>query len=114
MELSTKLGDTAPLPRYQLIDRDGQPADLTGAAVVQRFAGAPAAGSACGIDGDPADGIVRLASRDDLPVVPPRRSSHLVRFETEVTFGDGTVQTYPTVGYDRWQVWSDLDGEAAS
>ena len=109
MDLVTKAGDTAPLPRYQLTGRDGQPADLTGATVVQRFAGAPVAGSPCEVDGDPADGIVRLVSREHLPLPATRRRSVTVEFETEVTYADTTVQTFPEAGYDRWIVWTDLD-----
>ena len=110
-DFATKRGDTAPLPRHQLIDRDGQPASLVGATVVQRFAGAPQAGSPCVIDGDPADGIVRLASRDHLPDPGARRSVQIM-FETEVTFSGGVIQTFPTEGYDRWTVWADLDDKA--
>ena len=112
MDLTMKLGDTAPLARYQLVGKDGQPANLTGATVVQRFAGAPAAGSPCTVDGDPADGVVRLASRDHLPSPAGQRRQITVEFETEVTFDGGDVQTFPTAGYDRWIVWSDLDDEA--
>ena len=108
MDLVTKAGDTAPLPRYQLTGRDGQPADLTGATVVQRFAGAPAAGSPCTVDGAATDGIVRLVSREHLPL-PAGRRSVTVEFETEVTYADTTVQTFPEAGYDRWIVWTDLD-----
>lgn len=108
MDLATRRGDTAPLPRYQLLGRDSEPVSLVGATVVQRFPGAPSAGSSCVIDGDPADGIVRLASRDHLPDPGVRRSVQ-IRFETEVTFSDGTIQTFPTEGYDRWTVWADLD-----
>lgn len=108
MDLSTKLGDTSPLARYQLLDRSGQPVNLTGATVVQRFNGAPAAGSPCTVDGDPLDGIVRLSSRAHLPAVSPGGYTSFP-FETEVTYYDGVVQTFPTEGYDQWQVWSDLD-----
>jgi len=111
-DIATKLGDTAPLARYQLVDKDGQPANLTGATVVARFAGAPQAGSPCEVDGDPVDGIVRLASRGHLPDVPAGRRQTTVEFETEVTFLNGTVQTFPTAGYDRIVVWTDLDSEA--
>ena len=110
MDLVTKAGDTAPLPRYQLTGRDGQPADLTGATVVQRCDGAPAAGSPCEVDGDPTDGIVRLVSRTHLPSPGTGRRSVTVEFETEVTYADGTtVQSFPEAGYDRWIVWTDLD-----
>ncbi len=108
-ELVTKLGDTNDLPRYQLLDGDGNTVNLTGATVVQRFSGAPAAGSPCTIDGTATDGIVRLTSRTDLPVVPSGRSAVTVPFETEVTYSGGDVQTFPTAGYDRWTVWADLD-----
>ena len=107
-DLTTKAGDSYPLQRYQLLDESGQPVSLVGATVVQRFTGAPEAGSPCDIDGDPADGIVRLTSRQHLPVPAPGRSTTLP-FETEVTYQDGTVQTFPTAGYDRWTVWADLD-----
>ena len=106
--LEAKVGDTNPLQRYQLEDKDEQPPSLVGATVVQRFSGAPASGSPCDIDGDPADGIVRLSSREHLPTPRPGRSV-TVSFETEVTYQDGTVQTFPTAGYDRWTVWADLD-----
>ena len=107
-ELVTKAGDSYPLPRYQLLDGDSAPVSLVGATVVQRFSGAPASGSPCEVDGDAADGIVRLASRQHLPTPTPGRSV-TVSFETEVTYQDGTVQTFPTAGYDRWTVWADLD-----
>lgn len=112
MDLATRRGDTAPLPRYQLVDRDGQPADLTGATVVQRFAGAPVAGLACTVDGDPTDGIVRADSRDHFPVVPDGRRQVRFGFETEVTFASGVVQTFPTEGVDTWAFWADLDDKA--
>ncbi len=108
-ELVTKAGDTNDLPRYQLLDGDGNAVDLTGATIVQRFTGAPAAGSPCTVDGAATDGIVRLTSRTDLPVPTDSRSSVTVQFETEVTYSGGDVQTFPTVGYDRWTVWADLD-----
>ena len=110
MDLASKVGDTAPLPRYQLVDVDGTAADLSGATVVQRFAGAPALGSPCTIDGTATDGIVRLTSRDDLPEPASGRQKVKVDFETEVTYSDGTIQTFPTVSYDSWTVWTDLDG----
>lgn len=109
MEIATKVGDTANMPRYQLFDRDGQPADLTGATVVARFAGAPAGGSPCTVDGDSTDGIVRFTSRTDLPVPVVGRSVVTIGFETEVTYLDGAVQTFPTEGYDRLVIWQDLD-----
>ena len=109
MDLVTKAGDTAPLPRYQLTGRDGQPADLTGATVVQRFDGAPAAGSPCTVDGAATDGIVRLTSRAHLPDPAVGRRSLTVDFETEVTYADASVLTFPEAGYDRWVVWTDLD-----
>ena len=108
MDLSVKLGDTAPLPRYQLLDSSGQPANLTGATVVQRFKGAPADGSPCEIDGDPADGIVRLASRDDLPAISGGGYASIL-FETEARYADGTIQSFPTRGFDNCEIWSDLD-----
>ncbi len=109
MDIATKLGDTAPLARYQLLDKAGQPVNLTGATVVQRFDGAPVAGSPCEVDGDPVDGIVRLASRTHLPSPADGRRSVAIDFETEVTFVNSDVQTFPTEGYDRWQIWVDLD-----
>ena len=112
MDIATKLGDTAPLARYQLVGKDGTPVNLTGATVVQRFAGAPQAGSPCEVDGDPTDGIVRLSSRDHLPDVPDGRRQITVEFETEVTFINGDVQTFPTEGYDRAIIWTDLDHKA--
>ena len=112
MDIATKLGDTAPLARSQLVDKDGTPANLTGATIVARFKGAPAAGSPCTVDGDPTDGIVRLASRQHLPGVPDGRRQTTVEFETEVTYINGDVQTFPTAGYDRLVVWSDLDDQA--
>jgi hypothetical protein len=109
MDLEVKMGDTSPLRRYQLVDVDGNPPNLTGASVVQRFKGAPEAGSPCVIDGPATDGIVRLASREHLPAPAPRRSSTTVDFETEVTYAGGEIQTFPTAGYDRWLIWQDLD-----
>ena len=112
MDIATKSGDTAPLARYQLVDKDGTPANLTGATVVQRFAGAPEAGSPCEVDGDPTDGIVRLASRDHLPAVPEGRRQITIEFETECQFINSDIQTFPTEGYDRWIIWTDLDHKA--
>ena len=108
MELVAKSGDTAPLRRYQLTDHEGNPVNLTGATIVQRFDGAPVNGSPCTIDGAATDGIVRLASRADLPV-PPAGRPVTFPFETEVTFADTTVQTFPETRYDSWVIWSDLD-----
>ena len=108
VDLVTKAGDSYPLPRYQLLDGDGQPVSLVGATVVQRFDGAPEPGSPCDIDGNGEDGIVRLSSRDHLPT-PAAGRSVTVPFETEVTYSGGDIQTFPTAGYDRWTVWSDLD-----
>ena len=108
-DLASKVGDTARTPRYQLLDVDGTAADLSGATVVQRFDGAPAAGSPCTIDGSATDGIVYLTSRQHLPVPAAGRQSVVIAFETEVTYTDGTIQTFPTEGYDRWKIWDDLD-----
>jgi hypothetical protein len=108
MDLTTKIGDTADLPRYQLLDGDGDPVDLAGATVVQRFDGAPEGGSPCTV-ADAATGMVRLASRSHLPEPSAGRSTVTIAFETEVTFSDSTVQTFPTAGYDRWIIWQDLD-----
>lgn len=106
MQLDTTHGDTAPLPRYQLIDKDKQPADLTGiTSVVQHFDGAPAAGSACAVDGDPTDGIVRLSSREHLPAPVGDRIE--LDFKTEVTYSDGTKQTFPTGPANTWVVWAE-------
>lgn len=106
--LEAKIGDTNPLQRYQLEDKDKAPVDLTGATIVQRFIGAPTSGSPCTIDGDATDGIVYLSSRTHFPT--PRSGESLeFSFETEVTFADSSVQTFPTSGYDTWTVWADLD-----
>lgn len=112
-EIAVKRGDTYPMPRYQLLDADGAPVSLVGATVVQRFAGAPVAGSPCEVDGDPADGIVRLASRDHLPD-PGDRRVVVIEYETEVTFANGDVQTWPTESFDRLTVWADLDDKATA
>ena len=108
-EIAAKLGDTAPLPRVQLLGADGNAVDLTGATVVARFAEAPAAGSPCTIDAPETDGIVRLASRDDLPEPATGRRSVTIEVEWEVTYSDATIQTFPTEAYDKLVIWQDLD-----
>ena len=104
MDLILKTGDTAPTQRVQLVGRDG-PADLTGATVVMQTDLRPDLPFPTTIV-DPAAGIVTVP-RGDLDAHPRRVRTWMVEFE--VTYADGTIQTFPEDGYLRVRVWSDLD-----
>ena len=59
------------------------------------------------------DPAVTVGGLPVLKTPTPTRRQTVFDFETEVTFSDTTVKTFPTSSYDRWTVWADLDGESA-
>lgn len=99
-----KTGDTTVGPRIRLVGRDGTAANLTGAQVVMQVRDRPSESFATTV-ADAEDGIVTIP-RGDLEGGQGRQSWTV---EFEVTFSDGTVQTFPEVGYLQVDVWSDLD-----
>ena len=99
-----KTGDTSTGPRIRLVDRDGSPANLTGATVVMQVRNRPGEPFPTDVV-DAEDGVVAVP-RGDLEGGSARQSWTV---EFEVTYSDGTVQTFPEVGYLQLDVWSDLD-----
>lgn len=99
-----KTGDTSSGPRIRLVGRDGMPANLTGATAAMQVRGRPGDPFAVTVV-DAEDGVVTLP-RGDLEGGSGRQQWAV---EFEVTFSDGTIQTFPEVGYLQVDVWSDLD-----
>jgi hypothetical protein len=104
MDLILKTGDTAATQRVQLVGRDG-PAQLVGATVTMQVEDRPDVAFPVEVV-DAAEGIVRVARGD---LAPDGRRVRRFMVEFQVTFADGTVQTFPEDGYQRLTVWSDLD-----
>jgi Rib/alpha/Esp surface antigen-like repeat protein len=108
MAILMKAGDTAPVVRATLLDASGDPVDLTGASV--RFVMATAAGATPAVDdaatlADAASGAVEyawVAGDTDTP------GEYVCEFE--VTYADGSTQTFPTEGYLAATVVDDLGG----
>lgn len=92
-----KADDTAPILETVLKDSSGTPIDLTGADV--RFAMLEPRGAVVTIDtgatiSDADNGEVRYPWADGDTTTPGR-----YRAEFVVTYQDGTVETFPNVGY---------------
>lgn len=111
-----KAGDTAPAVNATLFDAAGEPVDLNGASV--RFVAAVNNDSHAVLV-DSAATLVQVASGTD-------GSKGMVRYdwaagdtttaeecvaEFEVTYSDGTVQTFPTEGYIPMTIEDDLGGD---
>jgi hypothetical protein len=101
--LTIKRGDTSPTQTVRLVDRDGQPANLTGATVVMRVQ--DGTDLPCEIVGAAAGEVRFLRNGLD----PSPRNVRTWQVEFEVTYSDQTVQTFPEASYMRLQVWADLD-----
>lgn len=100
-----KTGDTAAAQNLQLTDRDKAPVVLTAATAVMQVKGHDAE-IACTLV-DAATGIVSPGRG----TLAPATGKDVKTFEAEieVTFSDGTIQTYPEDGYFEVKVWSELD-----
>jgi hypothetical protein len=104
MSVNIKAGDTAPAQRKRLKGRDG-PADLSGATVVMQVRGRE--GVSFDVDIDDAQNGVVFVPRGDLEANGNRPVTYDVEFE--VTYADGSIQTFPEPGYEQVTVWPDLD-----
>jgi hypothetical protein len=101
-----KVGDTTDGPRKQLLDRDGNPADLTNnLQVVMQVVGRDVSFPVTVEDAE--QGIV-VTPRGDLDV-PTNRTQQRYRVEFEVTYADGTIQTFPEEGTDVVTVFAQAD-----
>ncbi|NHX41392.1 MULTISPECIES: BppU family phage baseplate upper protein [Haloarcula] len=92
-----KSSDTAPVIEATLTDSTGSPINLTGASV--RFAMLEPRGAVVTIDtgatiADTTNGVVRYSWAEEDTATPGR-----YRAEFVVTYEDGSVETFPNVGY---------------
>lgn len=106
MTFYIKQNDTSPSMLATLQDASGNAVDITGASV--RFHLKPIGSSAVTVDAPATivtalDGLVRYdwqaADTDTI-------GSYQAEFE--VTYGDGTVETFPNDGYIRVEIISDI------
>lgn len=109
MPILMKAGDTAPAVRATLLDVEGDPVDLTGASVkfILASQGDPhtvLVDEAAELE-DAATGKVVYQWVDGDTDTP---GSYDVEFE--VVYLDGTVQTFPTVGFLSCTIGDDLGG----
>lgn len=108
-----KRGDTRPYPAIALAYSDGSPVVLDEVldAVAFKVKGGDGVlyvnSAAVITDGDAATGA-EVEYRPSASDFAELNGSYLA--EWEVTFSDGTKQTFPTVSYDRVIVTPDLDG----
>ena len=101
-----KRNDTRPYWPVTLTFNDGSVADLTGASV--RFIARRKSDGQVKIDAtatvtDPSNGVCEWR-----PDAAETDEAGLFDCEWEVTYSDSTIQTFPTIGYDRLKVIGDL------
>lgn len=101
-----KRNDTRPFPAVNLTYDDGSPVVLSGASVVFKMHASDGSlkVNAAAVVTDAANGGVEYQ-----PVTGDFDEAGRFPAEWEVTFGDGTVQTFPTLAWDYVIVRSDLD-----
>lgn len=104
----TKQNDTTPPIEVVLVDSNGFPVNLTGATVVFHMRVRPAGavkvnGSAATIVGTASNGRVRynLTASD-------RDTADIYEAEFQVTFADGTIQSFPGEGYIIVDIQDDI------
>lgn len=97
-------GDTAPTQRLRLKGLDEQPANLVGATVQLWIQGRETPIAVDVVDAE--DGVVR-AQRGGLEA-GARVESYFGKFR--VTYADQTVESFPTEGWLRIDVWPDPEG----
>lgn len=112
MTTTRKEGDTEPI-RATLLQSNRRPVQLSGTVLmiaVPDMAGIGVGMSkASTIVGDPLDGEVETEMlTTDLPASGTPGGRAVYRVVYEVTFGDGTIKTYPTKGYERIVIEDDL------
>lgn len=95
---------THPAPKLQLIDRDGNPANLTGATVKQHVKGTEAA---LDVTVDDAPNGIIIPNKSELTVEAHSYQDYLIEFW--VTYADDTKDPFPEVGYFRARVWKSLE-----
>lgn len=112
-DFNIKRGDTTPPIESELQDNDGQPVDLTGASV--RFLMKPRGGptltvdGAADVDADPTTGRVSYSWVGPVGVtLGDTDEAGEYAAEWEVTFADGSVQTFPNSTYLNVLVKRDL------
>jgi hypothetical protein len=107
--LIMKRNDTAPVLRRQLVDGNGDPADLTGAEVLFNMRPSRKGlelvidGVACSIDVDPTTGF---ATYEWVPADTETAGRYLAEFQ--VTFVNEKVETFPNDSYIRIKIVEDL------
>jgi hypothetical protein len=104
-EIFLTTGDTSPGPRIQLLDRDKNGVNLTGATVTMQVEGRPGVSYPVTIETE-LTGIVRVP-RAGLDVPSGRKWSWRVEFQA--TFLNGDIQTFPEDGYGLVWVKAQLD-----
>ena len=99
-----KVGDTANAGTLQLLGGNGAGADLTGATVVMQT---PNRDPIPVVIVDAVTGIVRCPRSDLAPT--GGRTVEGFDVEFQVTYADGSIQTFPEDDHDVLPVWVDLD-----
>lgn len=115
MAILMKTGDTAPIVQATLLDADSAPVDIAGATVRFVMATSPGGGAAVvdaaavnaqvttGADGTKGKVTYAWVAEDTATA-----GSYVAEFE--VTFSDGSVQTFPTTGFLDCTISDDLGG----
>jgi alkylation response protein AidB-like acyl-CoA dehydrogenase len=106
-DFTLKQHDTSPALRYQLLTETGDPVDLAGVTGV-RFRLAPSPAETARVDAEATvesatEGIVAY----DWTAADTSKAGRFVA-EWEVTYADGTVETFPNRGYLEVRVRPDL------
>jgi hypothetical protein len=106
LQLDMKIGDTRPKFVTPVLDSDGAAISLSGASAVLniQLPDQTLVTKTLTIDSPATNGIVSYQWLiGDLPVIGD------YKFEVQVTFGDGTKQTFPPKDYGTISVHADLD-----
>lgn len=106
-----KQGDTSPAIKVQLSDENGTAIDITGYQEVS-FHMADPDGSTVKVDDDTSGGVsVTDASAGKVKYewsAGDTDTAGVYQAEWEVTYGDGTIETFPNSGYTRILVVAQL------
>jgi hypothetical protein len=106
MTFYIKQNDTSPAMLADLLDANGQPVDINGASV--RFHMRPISSAQVKISEDAVivsqNGVVRYDwQTGDTDAIGSYKA------EFQVTYGDGSIETFPNDGYIRVEIIAELD-----